>query len=109
MIVPVEDADDAEDAEEESSSCGSSSSVLKWSVSSSSPASSKDGEGGAGYSASLALANCLWRSLMMCWHTRVFFGQEIKIAEEHYDGKEKIQMIHPTSHMNWVVGRIIAY
>ena len=75
MIVPVEDADDADDAEEESSSCGSSSSVLKWSVSSSSPASSKDGEGGAGYSASLALANCLWRSLMMWWHSRVFWSR----------------------------------
>jgi hypothetical protein len=75
MIVPVEDADDAEDAEEESSSWGSSSSVLKRSVSSSSPASSKDGEGGAGYSASLALANCLWRSLMMWWHSRVFWSR----------------------------------
>jgi hypothetical protein len=75
MIVPVEDADDAEDAEEESSSWGSSSSVLKRSVSSSSPASSKDGEGGAGYSAGLALANCLWRSLMMWWHSRVFWSR----------------------------------
>jgi len=62
--VPVEEAEEAEEAEEESSSNGSS---VKLSVSFSSASSNGIGGGGklSGSPESLALANCLCKSLML--------------------------------------------
>jgi hypothetical protein len=62
-MVPVDEADDAEEAEDESSSCCSS--VSKWSVCSSSSASSKITGGMVGRAVSLDLAKALWRSLIV--------------------------------------------